>query len=585
MVSLLVLAVLTASAQAADPIMPLSDVRAGMKCSALSVIRGLEPARFDAEILDVVEGDPTSDGPRILVSVSGAAVDVTGLGPGFSGSPIYCPDSRGVAANVGAISEAIGEYGGKVALATPIEAILGNPPDAPAGANPRRDVSRHARKLTEPLTVSGLSGPLVAALDRAGAQRGIRFVTAPSGPLTRFPPQILRPGSAMGVGYSSGDITVGGVGTVAYVDGDRVWSFGHELDAAGRRNLLLQDAYVYRVINNPLALGALASTYKLAAPSHTVGTLSNDAITSVVGRLGAPPRTVAVRVSVRDQDTQRVASVDTQVADETDIQDPLGIPLVAAVAPLAVVQATAGILKSAPGKVSGDMCARIDVRELARPVRFCNRYVSNAAAGLDQDGAIGNGVATAGAADVEQALSLIGDYTGRPLHVTGVTAGVRVRRGADLAFMRKLELPARVRAGQTVQALITVQRLRGAKQVLKTPLRMPADLDPGSHRIVLRGTDADDSDTSLLDSITVDFSGGEGNDSSKQDGSDLDKGPQSLRALTRALARIDRFDGVKLFVDRERGKGARTARVTETRLAGRVSARVRAVKRGRVRSN
>ena len=579
------LAVPAASAGAADPIMPLSDVRAGMKCSALSVIRGVEPTSFDAEILDVVEGDPTSDGPRILVSVSGAAVDVTGLGPGFSGSPIYCPDARGIAANVGAISESIGEYGGKVALATPIEAILGNSPDAPAGAKPRPDVVLRARRLSDPLTVSGLSRPVMEALDRAGAAKGIRFMAAPAGPLTRFPPQVLRPGSAMGVGYSSGDITIGAVGTVAYVDGDRVWSYGHELDAAGRRNLLLQDAYVYRVINNPLALGPLASTYKLAAPSHTVGTLSNDTITSVVGRVGPPPRTVGVRVTVRDEDTRKVASLDTRVADETDIGDPLGIPLVAAVAPLAVVQATVGILKSAPGKVSGDMCARIDVRELPRPVRFCNRYVSDGAAGLDQDGAIGNGVATAGGADVEQALSLIGAYTGRPLHVTAVAAGVRVRRGADLAFMRELKLPARVRAGQTVQARITVQRLRGAEQVLKAPLKMPADLDLGSHRIVLRGTDADDSDSSLLDSIMVDFGGSERDDPPKQDGSELDEGPQSLRALTRALARIDRFDGVTLFVDRERGKGSRIARLGDTRLAGRVSARVRAVKRGRARSD
>ena len=34
--------------------------------------------------------------------------------------------------NAGAISESLGEYGGDVVLATPIEAILGTPPDAPS---------------------------------------------------------------------------------------------------------------------------------------------------------------------------------------------------------------------------------------------------------------------------------------------------------------------------------------------------------------------------------------------------------------------------------------------------------------------
>ena len=53
------------------------------------------------------------------------------------------------------------------------------------------------------------------------------------------------------------------VGTVAYVDGDRVWVFGHQLEGVGRRALLLQDAYVFRIVNNPLALGQIGTTYKL----------------------------------------------------------------------------------------------------------------------------------------------------------------------------------------------------------------------------------------------------------------------------------------------------------------------------------
>ena len=39
---------------------------------------------------------------------------------------------------IGAISESINEYGGKVALATPIEAIIGTPVDVPGRRSPRR---------------------------------------------------------------------------------------------------------------------------------------------------------------------------------------------------------------------------------------------------------------------------------------------------------------------------------------------------------------------------------------------------------------------------------------------------------------
>ena len=112
-----------------------------MQCTGYSVVQGTQISAFDVEIVDVVSGDASAnDGPRILIRVSGEAVDRTGVGPGFSGSPIYC-DGR----NAGAISEAIGEYGGKTVLATPIEEILANPPDAPRGRPMARAVAHRPR--------------------------------------------------------------------------------------------------------------------------------------------------------------------------------------------------------------------------------------------------------------------------------------------------------------------------------------------------------------------------------------------------------------------------------------------------------
>src|SRR6188472_3052205 len=90
---------------AGDPIMPLSQVQAGMQCTGYSVFHGTAVGSFDVTVLDVVAGDPSFDGPRILVQVSGPAVDATGIGPGFSGSPIYCRDAAGVARNIGAIAD------------------------------------------------------------------------------------------------------------------------------------------------------------------------------------------------------------------------------------------------------------------------------------------------------------------------------------------------------------------------------------------------------------------------------------------------------------------------------------------------
>src|SRR5687767_10833146 len=85
----------TALAQG-DPIMPLEDVERGMQCEGRSVFRGTAIESFDVEILDVIAQDPMGSGPVILFQASGPPVDETGLGFGFSGSPIYCPDDDGV---------------------------------------------------------------------------------------------------------------------------------------------------------------------------------------------------------------------------------------------------------------------------------------------------------------------------------------------------------------------------------------------------------------------------------------------------------------------------------------------------------
>src|SRR5581483_998643 len=91
------------------PIMPLSAVQPGMNCTGRTVVQGTTISSFDVHVISVVQSP--GEGPRILVQVSGPAVDPTGVAEGFSGSPVYCPDGFGGQANVGAISEGIGQFG------------------------------------------------------------------------------------------------------------------------------------------------------------------------------------------------------------------------------------------------------------------------------------------------------------------------------------------------------------------------------------------------------------------------------------------------------------------------------------------
>src|ERR1700733_6635708 len=156
-----------ALAQGGGPIMPLSQVQPGMNCIGETVVQGTTITSFNVDVIDIVESP--GEGPRILVQVSGPAVETTGVAEGFSGSPVYCPDSLGTMENAGAISEGIGQYGNNVVLATPIEQMLGEP------VQPPPDTPRLAAKptpLQAPLTIGGLSPSVFGLVQRAGERAG-----------------------------------------------------------------------------------------------------------------------------------------------------------------------------------------------------------------------------------------------------------------------------------------------------------------------------------------------------------------------------------------------------------------------------
>jgi hypothetical protein len=566
---------------AGDPVMPLSQVQAGMRCTGYSVFHGTDIGSFDVTVLDVVAGDASANGgPQILIQVSGPAVDATGIGPGFSGSPIYCPDAAGVPRNIGAIADSVGEFGGKVALATPIESILGTPVDPPrrptgataaAAAAARPSAARErawlarARPIATPLTVSGLTRPLSRALADAGRRAGRTVFAAPSGPLGAYPPVALRPGSAVGVGYSSGDLRLGAIGTVAYVDGDRVWAFGHPLDGVGARALLLEDAYVFHIINNPNT-SEDETTYKLASTGHDLGTLSDDAADAVAGRIGTLPHTVPVQVLAQDADTGARRAVNVKVADEAAAGLPLGVSPLTPIAPLAVAQAVSSLLAATPARLTATMCARIGLRELERPLRFCNRYVSNAL-GLGDDGTLDNAVTSRAGADLMAALSDIDEYTGPPPHVTGVSVRLVVTRGARQAFLRRVQVSRRVRPGGTVRVRVTLQRVRGGELRRSYRVHIPAGVGHGRRTLALTGRDVDTSEDSLGESIVI----GGGNDVGKA-------GPRSVRALAARIRGIARYDGVTLRLG---GTRVHAFRARDMRISGGARTTVRLVKRPR----
>ena len=550
--SLLLAAALVASAgpaaRAADPIMPLAEVRAGMHCTGLSVIRGTEISSFDVEVLDVIAQETGLSGPRILVRASGPAVDESGIGQGFSGSPILC-DGR----NAGALSEGIGDYGNNVVLATPIEEILGDRPARPTRARGDSRLARAARPLAGPLMVSGLSSRTRLLLTRAARRAGRTVLSAPAAPAGGYPPVDLTPGASVAAAFSTGDVAIGGVGTVAYRDGENVWAFGHPLDGLGRRLLFLQDSYVFGVISNPLGLADVgALTYKLASSAgHVLGSMTSDTVAAVGGVLGAEPPAIPLRVVGRHADG-RVVTLESRLADERSLGYGAGLSIVG---PLAAGQAVERLMRSF-GPVTLSMCTRFRVRELRRPMGFCNPY-------FDLDSALGHLADAGGKVDT---------FDLSPLHVESAEVRLRARSGVVEDVLVGVDAPGRVRPGDRIRARLVVQRRNGGRRRLSVPLRVPASLRPGVRTLVFAGSGDSTGDGAIVIELAgalFDISGGGG-------GAPEARSP---RELARAIRGLHRPLGIEA---RFRPRPARmVVRSDEVSYSGKVRLRLRVVRRGR----
>jgi hypothetical protein len=535
--------------------MPLSDVRPGMHCTALSVIHGTEPVSFNADVIEVIEGDRTEDA-RILVRTSGPAVDRTGIGQGFSGSPVYCPGADGQPRNAGAISEGIGEYGNNTVLATPIELIIGTRPTRASAARRNPAVLAKAQPLASPLTVSGLPSRVATSVTKAARKRGLQVITAAAGPAARYPQQVLKPGSAVAVGLSTGDITSGAIGTVSYVDGNDVWAYGHPFDGVGDRSLLLQDAYIFDVISNPLGTED-AVTYKYGAPGHDVGTLRADGLNGVFGTMGALPPLIPVTIHARDLDRGgKTLTLKTDVADERDVDLPTGGSPLAFVGSSTLAAAGTRALGAAPARLSGRMCAKIALRERRVPLRFCNRYV---ATGTGEEAA---SVPIGMAFDVLDALTLVDDFAGAPIHVTAFEANVKLQRGLQQAMLLDALAPPQAHNGERITVRLLLRKVGGERFTRDIRVRVPARVH-GRRTLTLTGAPSDSSDelSTSLGSIIIDAL------DEPQPGDEL--GPRTTSELADAITSIQRYDGLTSAFGG--GTGERPAyRDPDIRISGRV---------------
>jgi hypothetical protein len=209
---------------------------------------------------------------------------------------------------------------------TPAEAMLRVPgrPTLPAPVMPAEielpsemrslaiedGVARSEAGTMRPLEIPvRVSGPAGAKLDRfvsSFEQRypGTRVVRGTGGAgweQDGAESSTIVPGGNLAVSLAIGDYTAVGIGTATYICGETVLGFGHPLLYDGPTRLGLHGARAIRVVDD-----AVWGPYKLANAGPLVGTIDQDRLAGVAGRLGSLPVTTAVTseiVSLDDAST------------------------------------------------------------------------------------------------------------------------------------------------------------------------------------------------------------------------------------------------------------------------------------------
>lgn len=359
---------LASSALADEPIMPLSEVRPGMSCTAETVFSGETPTEFPVTIKDIYQHPEMGD--RLLVEVGGAAA-TTGIAQGMSGSPVYCPGPGGPAI-AGALSATIGWAGGTVGYATPIEAMLSELPEE-AGVAAAGGKAHPIQMLA-----AGVPAGVVAGLKKRSPKlalfQNVVTTRARKSKQARAASASMNPGDSVGMALSSGDWSFGAIGTVSYRQGNRIWAFGHQYMDVGTSSLFMTRAPITAVVPVDPA-ETQGSSYKLGVIGEAVGVFDNDALSSVSGTAGGEPGYTTQVARVQGRSTQRVSS---KVADESAEGWPHYGNLNQALAGTSLSTAAYKALGSSwVSKFSSRTCWKITVDEIEDPLTICRQVAAN----------------------------------------------------------------------------------------------------------------------------------------------------------------------------------------------------------------
>jgi hypothetical protein len=286
---------------------PLSEIHKGLQGVAYTVFEGTRPEPMGVEILGVLHN---ALGPRqdmILARLEGAKPEYTGVVAGMSGSPVYI-DGR----LVGALAYRIGMFSKEpICGITPIGSMMGveeqhrapatelagsgdaAPSERGAGAISSGDASGELiQPMDTPLVFSGFS-PDALKLWKEHAPLGLVPVEGVGGSeSSEKQPDPLVPGSAVSAVLVRGDLDIAATCTVTYIDAKKMLACGHPITQFGPVSMPMTKAEVVATLPSPL------EAFKIINTTETVGSITEDRESAIMGEFGKPAHMIPVTLRV-----------------------------------------------------------------------------------------------------------------------------------------------------------------------------------------------------------------------------------------------------------------------------------------------
>lgn len=459
------------------PIMKLSDVKPGMRGIAKTVIKGTEISEFNIEVIDIAkfpEGPGVSEN-TILVKASGDIIDKTGgIADGMSGSPVLIDGKV-----VGAIAFTTEPFAdATIAGVTPIEDILGVKPTAVDTPTVTSAVSKDASLAVK--TASGTFSlfPLPISLSCSGITRqrtltrlGTEFLKhnmklTPGSSKVEQKTFSLEPGSSIGVGLITGDINIGALGTLTFMDGDKFWAFGHPFFYWGDVEFPLTGSVINTVLKS------FAVPFKFGSLLDTVGTVNADRGSGIAGVLGKRPKMVETTSTVTDVDRKRSLTLNADVVTDNRLLPSMGWAPFIETQDRVLDQIVRG---------TSQVKFTIEVQELKKPLVRENMFFDE----FD--------VSFASTGEISEALSLFLFNRFKDVHITKVTAEADVTRARKTAAIEGIKVLSKTPTpGKTMKVEVTYRpwanenRYSGPTRTVVVDVKLPADFPSGCAIVSVR---------------------------------------------------------------------------------------------------